>query len=76
MLESGGSIDFLVLSDANLALWESNQQYEAVIEVANSTGDTRTGKVVTPGKHWFIASNRDDSTAGRKVAYEVRRKDR
>lgn len=76
VLEGGGEVDFLVLSDSNLALWEANQQYEAVIEISNSTGGTKTGVVETTGDYWIIASNREDSTAARKIFYEVWRKDR
>lgn len=76
VLEGGGPIDFLVLSDSALELWESNQEYDAVIEVSNSAGSTKTGAVQTAGDYWIVASNRDDSTAARKVSYEVWRKKR
>ncbi len=76
VLNGGGPIDFLVLSDSSMTLWEAGQQYEAVIEFANSTGGTKTGTVAASGDYWIVVSNKDDANAERKVFYEVWRKKR
>lgn len=76
VLNGAGPIDFLVLSDADLALWEASQQHEAVIGFADTTGGTKTRTVATAGDYWILVSNRDDSNAERRVFYEVWRKER
>lgn len=76
VLHSAGPVDFLVLSDSNLAEWEARRQYSAVIEVEDAAAGEEYGTIPADGRYWLLVSNRDDGNAPRKVFYEVWRRKR
>jgi hypothetical protein len=76
VLNGGGPIDFVVLSDSDLVSWEAGQPFEAVIEFDSLSSGTRTAVVPTAGDYWILVSNRSDASAERRVFYEVWRKER
>ena len=76
VLEGGGPVDFLVLSDDDLALWESGQAYDVVLETRDRTSGELYGTVASDGDYWVIVSNRDDAVESRRVTYDVWRRPR
>lgn len=76
VLQSGGRVDFLMLSDSNMTEWEASRSYSSVFEFADTTSGMTVATVLGDGNYWIVVSNRDDGSTPRKVAYEVYRRKR